>query len=201
MKILKSILKTIWTFTASLIFGLALAFLFSKVYNYVFHGGAQHLSEPEVEIHDIMSEGHSVLPGDVITYSPYLTNTGESDVYVVLTITCKCYEADTVQMQEEWDNTDDPIPAYVITTNDGWELKDKTVSNGEMTRYYAYTTRLAPGEDTPPLCNEIQYNLFDIPHTFANFENSDTAFSIAYDAGLSDMTSLDGVVMQSRFRE
>ncbi|MBR1477368.1 MAG: hypothetical protein IJ608_05335 [Lachnospiraceae bacterium] len=159
------------------------------------------IAAPSIELRDYDTGGISILPGDVFDYAPYIENTGEASVYAVIAFTCHCYAPGTVEMQEEWDgSTDDSIPAFIIYPHSGWELKDTAVKDGEIKRYYAYTSVLEPGESTPPLCDSIQYNLFTLK-AFSKMSDEELNFGISCNAGNSDMTSIDGVVSQSRFGE
>ena len=147
--------------------------------------------EPEIELGGHIEDGYRVIPGERIEYSPDITNTGEVNVYAMLIFSCKCYEEGTVEMYDEWDG-DYPVPAYVVEPNEGWELKWRDVSDGEMTSYYAYMEVLHPGETTPPLCDDLQYNLFR--GSFQNFEKQDFRFTHSITGGASDMISIDDLV-------
>ena len=175
-----------------------------------------HIAEPNVELRDYDTGGISILPGEVIDYAPYIENTGDASVYTVIAFTCKAYDPGTVEMNDDWqpstglvdvtnsisttESAESVIPAFIIEPDSGWELKDMSVINGELKRIYAYTSILEPGSSTPPLCDAIQCNLFT-NYAFSKMDDDELNFGISCNAGNSDMTSLDGVVSQSRFGE
>ena len=159
-----------------------------------------HIAEPKIELINSDTGGNAILPGEVIDYAPYITNTGDASVYAAITFTCHCYDADTVEMDGEYTSTEDPIPAFIIEPNSGWELKDTSVNNGEMKRIYAYTEVLKPGKSTPPLCDSIQYNQFT-NYTFSKMDDEELDFDVSCNAGNSDRVSIDEVISQSLFGE
>ena len=193
--------KLISALTTLLWCALSAAITFAVVsgVNHLIHK-PMHFAAPSIELRDYDTGGLSILPGDVFDYAPYIENTGETSVYAVIAFTCHCYDPDTVEMKEEYVGTDDPIPAFIINPNSGWELNDTTVNNGEMKRFYAYTSVLEPGQSTPPMCDSLQYNLFTLK-AFSQMPTEELNFGISCNAGNSDMTSIDVVVSKSRFGE
>ena len=175
-----------------------------------------HIAEPKIELVNSNTGGISILPGEVIDYAPYITNTGDASVYAVIAFTCHCYDAGTVEMNDDWqpstglvdvtnsisttESAESVIPAFIIEPDSGWELKDMSVINGELKRIYAYTSILEPGSFTPPLCDAIRCNLFT-NYAFSKMDDAELDFNVSCNAGNSDMVSIDEVISQSLFGE
>lgn len=171
--------------------------------NFISNKLQKPISEPKVDLIASVPEGVSVAPGEVIDYAPYIQNTCEGNVYTAIIFECAGYDSGAVEMDEKYvadEDPEDPIPAFLVNTNDCWVLKDTSIADGTMKRIYLYTEILAPGESTPPLCDSIQFNLFSI-RSFSKMDRSELNTSISCCAANSDMVSIERFVDMCKYRE
>lgn len=117
------------------------------------------LDEPEYPGND-SDEVTDIWAGKVITKDPTIENLGDNEAYVYLQISVPKAEVITTDDNGNLLNNGEPkmqqLFNYVV--NDGWTLlKSNTVGTNVNHYLYAYTSKLAPGEKTPALFDEVVF--------------------------------------------
>ena len=115
---------------------------------------------PDEDHNGVPDIAEDIWAGKVIAKDPTITNTGDNDAYVYLTVSVPKQVVLTAQADGTLNPTPGtPVQLFNYTINAGWELlKSNTSGATENVYLYAYNTALVPGATTATaLFDEIEF--------------------------------------------
>ena len=120
--------------------------------------------------------GSVLYPEDYSDTHPYVTNTGNMNIYVFMEFSQKAFSSsasstntsdgsEMYTLKDSWQSSHTPrpdglIPMFYYSVNNSWTLVDEKYKYGILFSTYAYNLALEPGESTDTLFDYMQVTGF-----------------------------------------